>query len=73
MERYDNLSGNSPVTHFQIEDDKISVWFRGNSKPYIYIEYKTGEFHLEQLKARAIAGSGLSAYITKNVKDKFIR
>lgn len=73
MEKYDNLSGNSPVTHFQIEEDRISVWFRGNSRPYIYPEYKTGGFHLAQLQDKAISGSGLSAYITKNVKDKFIR
>lgn len=73
MERYKNLSGNSPVTYFQIEEDRISVWFRGNSIPYIYPEYKIGGFHLTQLKDRAISGSGLSAYITKNVKDKFIR
>lgn len=73
MERYKNLSGNSPVTNFQIEEDRITVWFKGNPKPYIYPEYKTGSSHLAQLKAKAISGSGLNAYITKNVKDKFIR
>ena len=73
MERYLNRSGNSPVNHYQINADSITVWFKGNPKPYIYPEYKTGSSHLAQLKAKAISGSGLSAYITKNVKDKFIR
>ena len=72
MEKYRNLRGNSPITNYLIEEDRISVWFKSNPKPYIYPEFKTGKYHLEQLKAKAIAGSGLSAYITNNVKDKFI-
>lgn len=73
MERYLNTSKNSPITHYQIEIDRITVWFRGNPKDYTYPEYLTGSHHLAQLKSKAISGSGLSAYITKNVKDKFIK
>lgn len=72
MEQYLNLSGNSPVTHYQINDDNITVWFKGNPKAYIYPEYLTGSHHLTQLKSNAQRGKGLSAYITKNVRDKFI-
>jgi hypothetical protein len=74
MERYTNRSGNSPITHYQIYDDRIAVWFRGGKKnPYVYPEYKTGSAHLQQLKRHAISGSGLSAYITQNVREKFIQ
>lgn len=72
MERYLNLSRNSPVTHYQINDESIIVWFRGNPKPYTYPEYKTGAYHLSQLKSKAKTGKGLSAYINKNVREKFI-
>lgn len=73
MERYRNLRGNSPVLNFLIEEDRISVWFKGNPKKYIYPEYLTGKHHFIQLKSRTLEGSGLSAYITKNVKNKFIK
>ena len=72
MERYKNVRGNSPITFYEIENDRITVWFKGNSKPYIYPEFKIGVFHLNELRRRATLGSGLSAYITQNVKDKFI-
>jgi predicted cupin superfamily sugar epimerase len=48
MERYKNLRGNSPVLYFLVEEDSISVWFKGNSKTYIYPEYLTGKHHLIQ-------------------------
>jgi hypothetical protein len=69
MERYSNLSGNSPITHFQVESDRIVVWFRGTkSYTYSYSYNKAGKSHVETMKSLARSGSGLSAYITKNVK-----
>jgi len=67
MERYTNLRGNSPITHFQIESDRITVWFRG-TKSYTYSYERAGQSHVETMKTLARSGSGLSAYITKNVK-----
>lgn len=67
MERYSNRRGNSPITHFQIEDERIDVWFQGgksNSDSY----RKAGRSHVEQMKVLATSGSGLSAYITQNVR-----
>ena len=72
MEKYLNRSGNSPISHYQINPDNIIVWFKGNPKAYTYPEHLTGSNHLAQLKYYAQNGKGLSAYITQNVRDKFI-
>jgi hypothetical protein len=67
MERYLNTRGNSPVTHFQIEDKRIIIWFKGG-KSYTYSYSKAGNEHVEKMKELALNGSGLSAYITHYVK-----
>lgn len=67
MERYSNRRGNSSVTHFQIEDERIIVWFSGG-KSYTYSYCKAGRIHVERMKLLAKSGSGLSAYVTQNVK-----
>lgn len=56
MERYSNRRGNSPITHFQIEDERIIVWFSGG-KSYSYSYSKAGRAHVEQMKilAKAVA------------------
>jgi len=68
MEQYLNRSGNSPVTYYQIEETSITVWFKGTSGSYTYSYRKAGSHHVENMKRLAIIGSGLSAYITHNVK-----
>lgn len=66
MESYANRSGNSPITSFQINDESIIVWFGRQSYSYSY--RKAGSLHVETMKRLAKSGSGLSAYITRNVK-----
>jgi len=68
MARYLNISGNSPVTSYKINDSSITVAFRGATKPYTYSYAKAGSAHVENMKKLAINGAGLSAYITRNVK-----
>ena len=70
MERYTNRSGNSPITYYQIEDDRITVWFKGG-KSYSYSYRKAGRSHVEVMKSLARSGSGLSAYITRNVRNDY--
>lgn len=67
MERYANRSGNSPITYYQIDEDNITVWFKGG-KSYTYSHRKAGRGHVEAMKSLARSGSGLSAYITRNVR-----
>ena len=70
MEKYSNRGGNSPITHFQIEDERIIVWFQGG-KSYSYSYRKARSTHVERMKVLAKSGSELSAYITQNVKYKY--
>ncbi|MDR0866595.1 MAG: hypothetical protein LBO74_16935 [Candidatus Symbiothrix sp.] len=67
MERYANKNGNSPITHYLIDSDKITVWFKGG-KSYSYSYRKAGTSNVETMKSLARSGSGLSAYITRNVR-----
>lgn len=66
MDIYSNRSGNSPITNFQINDESIIVWF--GRKSYSYSYRKAGILHVKTMKRLAKSGSGLSAYITRNVK-----
>ena len=70
MEKYGNKRGNSPISHFQIETERIIVWFQGG-KSYSYSYRKAGRSHIEQMKILAKSGSGLSAYITQNVRFSY--
>lgn len=67
MERYLNQSGNSPIIGYQIENERIIIWFNGG-KSYSYSYRKAGRNHVETMKYLARNGSGLSAYITRNVR-----
>lgn len=71
MERYQNLSGNSSITYFEINDTSITIWFKGATKTYTYSYSKAGRLHVEQMKELAFNGSGLSAYITRHVKKLY--
>ncbi|MCK9399183.1 MAG: hypothetical protein M0Q51_04185 [Bacteroidales bacterium] len=71
MEKYLNKSGNSPITHYEIGIDFIIVRFKGG-KDYIYsYKGKAGKYNVDIMKSLAVRGSGLSAYITKNVKYSY--
>jgi len=70
MERYSNRSGNSPITYYEAGSNFITVWFE-KGKAYRYSYAKAGSYHVEQMKILAVAGSGLCAYITHNVKYKY--
>lgn len=71
MEKYSNKSGNSPITHYEIGADFITVVFKGG-KAYTYSYLgKAGKRNVEFMKELAISGKGLSAFITKNVKFSY--
>jgi len=70
MERYLNMRGNSPVTHYQIADSYIIVWFGSKSYTYSY-DGRAGKVHVDNMKKLARSGSGLSAYINQNVRKDY--
>lgn len=72
MEKYLNLRGNSPIIGYEIEPKRITVWFNGY-KPYSYSYISAGANNIETMKQLAKAGSGLSAFITRNVRNDFER
>lgn len=68
MESYLNKSGNSPITHYEIGSDCITIRFKGG-KDYTYSNGgKAGESNVDTMKALAVSGSGLSTFITRNVR-----
>ena len=74
MKRYRNLSGTSGVTFYEDGPDFIKVQF-GELEGIIYVyDYVVpGAADVEQLKALALAGRGLSTYISQRVGNRFRR
>lgn len=67
MQTYANLSGNSPVVAYEIEPTRIRVMFKGG-RVYSYSYESAGAGNIEHMKQLARSGSGLSAFITRNVR-----
>ena len=67
MQKYLDENEDYSITHYQITDDNIIVWFRGR-KAYSYSnEGKAGKIHVDNMKALAIEGKNLCKYINDNV------
>ena len=71
-ERYKNLSGNSGVTHFEVGDDFVRVWFE-DDEGYEYTHAKPGKRDVDEMKRLATVGLGLATYISQHVKKNFAR
>jgi hypothetical protein len=70
MERYLNLNGNSGVVGYEIGNDSIAVSFHDNSL-YLYNYAVTGQAYVDQMKALAVAGSGLNSFISRTVRKGY--
>jgi hypothetical protein len=73
MTPYGNLSGDSGVAAYSIGDDVIKVQFRHSPKVYVYDAGRPGLAHVTQMQGLAVAGRGLSTYISQNVKTNYSR
>ena len=71
MIKYNNLSGKSGVSHYEIVGDEIRVKFKTNSRHYIYNSQKPGKSHVDKMIELAQAGLGLDTYITQHVKKRY--
>lgn len=70
MHRYRNLSGHSGVVAYEIGRDFIAVRFAGGDT-YRYTHAKPGRTQVEAMKALALAGRGLSTYISRHVREAY--
>lgn len=70
MTAYENLSGNSGVTAYEIGDDWIKVQFR-YGWIYLYTVESAGSTNIEEMKPLAQSGQGLSGFISQNVKSDY--
>jgi hypothetical protein len=64
MEKYINFTGGSPITHYEIGDEYVILKYKKG-----IVEYrasKNSQKHIDEMKALAKKGSGLSRYIIKN-------
>jgi hypothetical protein len=69
VQPYQNLSGNSGIVEFKNQPDFIIVRFDGGDL-YVYMSEKVSRRHVEEMKRLAVAGKGLSTYITQH-RDVF--
>ena len=70
MQRYQNKSGTSGVTAFEIGDDYIKVRFKTN-EIYTYNYSIPGSEMVEEMKVLAFKGKGLSTYISRQNPEYF--
>lgn len=70
MEIYKNLNGNSGVAAYTITSDSITVFFTSGGR-YLYDDNAPGQADVESMKALAIAGRGLGAFINQHVKKRY--
>lgn len=72
MTPYKNLSGDSNVVSYEINDESIQVVFSsGANRHYLYDSSRPGKAIVEQMKVLAVQGHGLNSYISKTVKANF--
>ena len=67
---YGNRSGASGVRAYRIGACQISVQF-ADGTTYDYSYASTGRDKVEQMKALARAGAGLSTFISQQVRDAY--
>lgn len=72
MRRYRDVQGDSGVVAYEPGPDFIKVRFK-HGGTYVYDYESTGTFQIERMKALAVSGEGLSAFISKFVKENYAR
>lgn len=70
MEKYKNLSGDSPINAYEIGPDFIKVEFLDGTT-YLYTYESTGRDNVEHMKELAKAGGALSSFINNVVKEAY--
>ncbi|GAB2563357.1 hypothetical protein ISP15_05495 [Dyella jejuensis] len=72
MTPYRNRSGRSGVSAYAIGKGFIRVRF-GHDGTYEYTDTTPGRAHVHNMQRLATAGVGLSTYISRFVRDRYVR
>ena len=70
MRPYRNLSGESGVRAYDMGPGFIEVEFHDRDKPYRYSSRGVGRENVEEMKRLALAGRGLSTFISQHPEVK---
>jgi len=70
MQRYRNLGGNSGVSAYDIDADRITVRF-DDGAIYLYTYASAGSMNVEQMKQLAVRGMGLNSFINRTVRKRY--
>jgi len=73
LKKYRNVSGKSGVSAYEIGEDFILIQFVNTRETYVYNYGMPGRETVEQMKALARSGKGLSTFISQVVKDDYFR
>jgi hypothetical protein len=72
MKRYQNLSGKSEVSTYELLKDAVTISFKDHSK-FIYSNQSAGRENVSKMKVLALAGKGLGTFVTTTLKDRAAR
>ncbi len=70
MKRYLGVSGTSGVRAYAISEQAITVQFTDGGV-YVYSYASAGRERVEEMKRCALAGRGLSTYISQHVRQAY--
>ena len=71
MTAYANLQGNFGVDEYEITRSAIKVKFIDSTDVYVYSHTRPGKDHVDEMKRRAQAGSGLATYISRHIRENY--
>jgi hypothetical protein len=69
MQAYNDKSGNSGISAYEIGSDFIKVKFKFGT--YLYTYESAGREAVEQMKNLAKTGNNLNTFINQHVKNKY--
>ena len=73
MTTYNDATGTSGITSFQISDDSITIEYK-NGSAYQYSDQVAGAANVGHMKTLAASGQGLNSFINKHLtKDQAVK
>jgi len=70
---YADINGDSGVASFEVNDESITVWFKGMQRSYTYSHDSAGQHHVDRMIQLALSGDGLNSYINHHAKFDYVQ